>query len=157
MSNPTLTGQDEARRVLADKILHEREYAKAHGFMRSTLFLTYEDAGMIAAALRAPSLDRGAEEWNYDMDTAPKGAGNPVLVSVPAFAEGHAPFVGEAYYHEGNDQNDSDEGWWWAGTSPGDYYASPIREVNAEPIAWRHLPAPAALAQQPKGHGGGDA
>lgn len=151
----TLSAQDE-RRALADRLAKDQEWLIRHGGVYSETLLKRDEVAIILAALRADPA-RGAEEWNYDLSAAPKGSENPVLVTVPAYAVGHAPFVGEAYFYESDGSRDGDEGWWWAGTSPGDYYASPIRETNAEPIAWRHLPEPArALSTHPK-HGGEDA
>ena len=54
--------QDEARRArMADNILHARDYAKREDFLLSTSCFSYEEATMIAAALRAQP-ERAAEE-----------------------------------------------------------------------------------------------
>lgn len=68
--------------------------------------------------------------WRFDMENAPHD-GTPLLVSVMI----NGPVVGEARWTG----EDGDAGWWWAQTSPGDYYAE---KITSTPIAWRPLPAP---------------
>lgn len=48
--------------------------------------------------------------------------------------------VGEAHYRA---NDDSDDGWWWAGESPGDYYAEQLPHGSI--THWRPLPAPPPL------------
>ena len=100
----------------------------------------------LAASPEAPS-DAG---WSFDMEAAPRD-GTPVIVAVTSIHEGHEPIVGQAFI-------DTDNGghWWWAGTSYGDYYASPIHETNNPPYAWHSMlnaptppsdPAPSGQAE----------
>lgn len=77
-----------------------------------------------------------------DISTAPKdGIAKPLLLCVPRSDETQT--VGEAYWHQGEDgEDDYNTGWWWAGTSPGDYYDDKLVNTNAEPTHWQPLPAP---------------
>ncbi len=65
------------------------------------------------------------------------GPGNRVLVAAGAV-------VGEAWHRA---DGDHDDGWWWAGTSPGDYYADTIDQINDPITHW--MPLPAAPEPQP--------
>jgi hypothetical protein len=139
MSNPTPTGQDEARRALLAEldrlhILPNHTYADCYKFMR----LLLDNAELILAVLRAPSLDRGAEEWQPIAD---KPSEADWIVYLP---DGAADGLGWAL--------DPDEKLaallWWKATSP------TLSEIThfRKPIA-----GPSALAQQAKGEGeGGD-
>jgi hypothetical protein len=89
---------------------------------------------MLAAAPEPPPAESG---WR-DIASAPLDR-TPILVAVPAKDGGF--IVGEAYYFPESDG--SGEGWWWAGTSPGEYYDSPIIELNVgDPAFWMPLPPP---------------
>jgi hypothetical protein len=81
--------------------------------------------------------------WCFDMDCAPAGIANLVIVAVPG-RDGTA-IVGEAYL--GGD----DREWWWANTNAGDYTASPIPEIqHGSPFAWMPMPEPPPLPTAPK-------
>lgn len=99
--------------------------------------LAKADAILAYLALRDAPRDVG-DGWSTDMEAAPKGAINRVLVTVPPLVPGEEPTVGEAWYCT----DARAEGWWWSGTSPDDPFRDPIHETNAEPVAWRHLPKP---------------
>jgi hypothetical protein len=72
------------------------------------------------------------------IETAPKDFS--VIVAAPC--DGHY-IVGEARYFA---DRDSDTGWWWAGESPGDYYAD---KISPDPEFWQPLPsAPLAPTQE---------
>ncbi len=72
-------------------------------------------------------------EWRT-IESAPRN-GTPVII----FATDHSYFekpseiVGEAYCHEESGK------WWWANTSPGDYYAD---EIDYRITHWMPLPEP---------------
>ncbi|MEN3229239.1 MazG-like family protein [Methylorubrum rhodesianum] len=101
---------------------------------------------VVEAVLAArPAAPEAQGTWSFDMEAAPRDGTN-VIVAVASIHEGHEPIVGQAFI-------DSDNGghWWWAGTSYGDYYASPIHETNNPPYAWRPMldaPAPPASSGQ---------
>jgi len=84
-----------------------------------------------------------------DISTAPKD-GTYVLLAVPHYESGWN--IGEAYF----DQQSRDGGdWWWAGTSDGDYWSSPLSESNHHPPShWQPLPLPPVASTNPE-HGGG--
>lgn len=69
-----------------------------------------------------------AAEWR-DIATAPQD-GTPVIVCAGDIV-GEARYIGE----------DGDEGWWWAGTDPGDYHAS---RIDVPVSHWQPLPPPPA-------------
>lgn len=89
-----------------------------------------------------------SESGWQDIASAPKD-GTPVLIAVPT-KERDDHIVGEAYFDAEND------GWWWAGTAWGDYYGSPIIEVNHHlPTHWMPLPpSPANPAETQAGEVG---
>lgn len=73
-------------------------------------------------------------EWQ-PIETALKD--RPVIIQVTD--ETRDPIVGEAQWHDDGDGGD----WWWANTSPGDYYSGPISEMNfGKPTHWMPLPLP---------------
>lgn len=107
-------------------------------------------AGAAHAVTRLPAdqLDAETVGWRdiATFETEPHGQGSPVLIVC-------GTTVGEAWYRDSEGANDSDSGWWWAGTSPGDYYSSPVSETNELPRLWHPLPAPPAKGP---GQGGGE-
>ncbi|WP_147377445.1 hypothetical protein [Mesorhizobium jarvisii] len=77
-----------------------------------------------------------ANGW-LDISTAPKD-GTRVILAVPHYESGWN--IGEAYFDASNPE---DGDWWWAGSSAGDYWASPLRECNHHPPShWQPLPNP---------------
>lgn len=74
------------------------------------------------------------------IESAPRD-GTSVIVLV-------GDLVGEATCLEGESYSGSDAGWWWANTSPGDYYAEKIALRHGEPTHWMPLPDPPALRGQ---------
>lgn len=53
--------------------------------------------------------------------------------------------VGEAWLRAEEGDTIWENGWWWAGTSPGEYHDSPIIEINyGPPKWWKPLPLPLA-------------
>jgi hypothetical protein len=65
-------------------------------------------------------------------DGQPTGQGNPYLICA-------GDIVGEAWYHD-DPEDACGNGWWWAGTSPGEYHDSPVREINDPITHWQPLP-----------------
>jgi hypothetical protein len=86
-----------------------------------------------AEAAESALLQRDAG-WR-PIESAPKD--EDLLLAVPS-AKGKY-IVGEGRWKgEG-----LEEGWWWANTDPGDYYAEKIAVcVGAEPTHWQPLPTP---------------
>lgn len=82
-------------------------------------------------------------QWSKIDTFAGSGQGNPVIVAVPTKEGGW--IVGEAWKSvmEPDDPYRGNDGWWWAGTSPGDAYNDPIRFVNHGDAEW-WMPLPAA-------------
>lgn len=104
---------------------------------KETFIVGIEDAGKrfyaLADALTAAATPRS--EWCFDMSKAPDD-GSSVIIAVKSYNRPSEFIVSEAHYLK------EDGGWWWAQTSPGDYYASPISETNGEVTAWQPLPSP---------------
>jgi len=74
-------------------------------------------------------------EWR-DISSAPRD-GTPILVAVTDPV--HPSVVGEAWWQGEGGEAD----WWWANTSPGDYYADPIRDrQHGQVTHWQPLPLP---------------
>lgn len=68
-------------------------------------------------------------------DSEPHGQANRVLIAC-------GPIVGEAWYRDSDGANDGwDNGWWWAGTGPGEYASSLVIDTNDAPTHWRPFPA----------------
>lgn len=82
-------------------------------------------------------------QWRKIDTFTGSGQGNPVLVAVPSKEGGW--IVGEAWKSvmEADDPYRGNDGWWWAGTSPGDAYSDPIRFMNHGDAEW-WMPLPAA-------------
>lgn len=95
----------------------------------------------------APSVQPGAE-WQEVSAFMESGQNNPVIVAVPT-KEGEW-IIGEAWkcVMDSDDAYRGNDGWWWAGTSPGDYHADPIRFMNHGDVTWWQ-PLPQAPALQP--------
>lgn len=78
-------------------------------------------------------------EWQ-DIASAPKDESN-VLIAV-------GELVGEAWQRCAGD---SDDGWWWANTGPGDYSAERVEILHGMPEWWQPLPEPPICKRaQPK-------
>lgn len=116
-----------------------------------SIMLKLEGNGLLGAPDRPPASSgkaltgKAQGAWSFDMEAAPWDGTN-VIVAVASIHEGQEPIVGQAFI-------DADNGghWWWAGTSYGDYYASPIHETNNPPYAWHPMldaPAPPASSGQ---------
>lgn len=92
----------------------------------------------------------------YFPDTPPLLDGSPVLLAVwcEAIEEmaGGRWVRGEAYYLAGRD-NESENGWWWANTGPGDYTAERLETNFGEPnpATWRWRPFPEVPEKPPAG------
>lgn len=105
--------------------------------------------GAAAALTAAADAVEGLQsEWGVwrPIDTAPRPSATRemIIIAVPHWAgtpEGSAPrwIVGEAYWHEGDGEADRNQGWWWAGTSPGEHYDE---KIWPEPEWWQPLPLP---------------
>jgi hypothetical protein len=83
-------------------------------------------------------------KWRSDIESAQDG--RSVIVAVPRTPTPEHPepyIVGEAYFDHDADR-ESDRTWWWAGTSAGEYFDSPIIEGNVAglPTHWMPLPQP---------------
>lgn len=87
--------------------------------------------------------------WQDISTFTESGQGNPVIVAVPTKEGGW--IVGEAWkcVMETDDAYRGNDGWWWAGTSPGDAYNDPIRLMNHGDAEW-WMPLPAAPKGEPK-------
>lgn len=86
------------------------------------------------------------EAWNYDLSAAPMPNDDqpmrPVLLAWHG-RDGSA-HCGEGYWHAG------ETAWWWANTSPGDYYSDAIEQcIDGAIYAWKPLPAPPPLSASP--------
>lgn len=92
------------------------------------------------------------------IETAPKpGDGEPMISVLLAWTcckeDGSTAYqVGEGYWHaSGGAYGEAD--WWWAGTSPGDYYADPISQsITGKITHWMPLPKPPTPTTQEAGH-----
>lgn len=95
---------------------------------------------LLAAAPASPLPGGG---WQDISTFTESGQGNPVIVAVPTKEGGW--IVGEAWRSVmgPNDPYRGNDGWWWAGTSPGDAYRDPIRFTNHGDAEW-WMPLPAA-------------
>ena len=95
---------------------------------------------LVAAAPTSPLPGGG---WQDISTFRESGKGNPVIVAVPTKEGGW--IVGEAWKSvmEADDPYRGNDGWWWAGTSPGDAYNDPIRFMNHGDAEW-WMPLPAA-------------
>lgn len=97
-------------------------------FVSETYFEAADRIEALGNQLRA-AIDRA---WQ-PIDTAPKD----VNVIIAVMAEGHETLVGEARFWSGAGD------WWWGGTTPEDYFAGPISEINfGAPTHWMPLPPP---------------
>lgn len=82
-------------------------------------------------------------EWRPIETFELSGQAHPVIVAVPDREGGW--LVGEAWLRAEEDDSLWENGWWWAGTSPGEYHDSPIIEMNyGPPKWWKPLPLPPA-------------
>lgn len=97
----------------------------AHGPVSEATGRLTEIDRLNAALSTAPAPPQG---WQ-PIATAPKD-GTPIIIHTEGGLIGEARWQGEG----------SDEGWWWAGTDPGDYHSSRIEEY--EVAHWMPLPAP---------------
>lgn len=81
-------------------------------------------------------------EW-LPIETAPRRteASDRVEFVLIAWTNGDGTQgVGEAYWHP---EDPRDGGWWWAGTSPGDYYADDVQNsISGRITHWMPLPEP---------------
>ena len=104
-------------------------------------------SAMLAAAPASPLPEGGG--WQDISTFRESGKGNPVIVAVPTKEGGW--IVGEAWKSvmEADDPYRGNDGWWWAGTSPGDAYNDPIRFMNHGDAEW-WMPLPAAPTGEPK-------
>lgn len=96
----------------------------------------------LSAAAPASPLPEGGG-WQDISTFTESGQGSPVFVAVPTKEGGW--IVGEAWKSvmEPDDAYRGNDGWWWAGTSPGDAYNDPIRFMNHGDAEW-WMPLPAA-------------
>lgn len=103
-------------------------------------------SAMLSAAPASPLPGGG---WQDISTFKESGQGNPVIVAVPTKEGGW--IVGEAWKSvmEADDPYRGNDGWWWAGTSPGDAYNDPIRFMNHGDAEW-WMPLPAAPTGEPK-------
>ena len=87
--------------------------------------------------------------WQDISTFTESGQGNPVIVAVPTREGGW--IVGGAWKSvmEADDPYRGNDGWWWAGTSPGDAYNDPIRFMNHGDAEW-WMPLPAAPTGEAK-------
>lgn len=102
-----------------------------------TRFLTWFSP--IRDQLRALGVgdERMGEGWQ-PIETLPELTDmQSVMIAIPRKDNGEW-IVGEATWRIEDDNG----ALWWAGTGPGDYYASPISEINDPPTHWRPLPTP---------------
>lgn len=82
-------------------------------------------------------------EWRPIETFELSGQAHPVIVAVPDRDGGW--LVGEAWLRAEEGDTLWENGWWWAGTSPGQYHDSPIIEMNyGPPKWWKPLPLPPA-------------
>lgn len=90
-------------------------------------------------------------DWQPIETFTGRGQANPAIVAVPTKEGGWV--VGEAWKCEDADDTfRGNDGWWWAGTAPGDYFGDPIRFSNhGDAEWWQPLPNP---PQPQKGEGG---
>lgn len=105
-------------------------------------FLKYKVMGWVKDNERTPApADRGLV-WSTDFENAPHEGqdGASVLLTVRNRNTG-VVFAGEAYY----DPREESEGWRWANTGPGDYYAEPVTQV-CDVLAWCPMPEPPSAA-----------
>lgn len=91
----------------------------------------------------APASPLPGGGWQDISTFRESGQGNPVIVAVPTKEGGW--IVGEAWKSlmDADDPYRGNDGWWWAGTSPGDAYNDPIRFMNHGDAEW-WMPLPAA-------------
>ncbi len=97
----------------------------------------------VEAILAAPASPLPGGGWQDVSTFTESGQGSPVIVAVPTKEGGW--IVGEAWKSvmEPDDPYRGNDGWWWAGTSPGDAYNDPIRFMNHGDAEW-WMPLPAA-------------
>ncbi|GAA0768610.1 hypothetical protein [Brevundimonas olei] len=82
-------------------------------------------------------------EWRPIETFELSGQEHPVIVAAPDRDGGW--IVGEAWFRAEEGDSLWENGWWWAGTSPGEYHDSPIIEMNyGPPKWWKPLPLPPA-------------
>ena len=88
-----------------------------------------------------------AMNWQ-PIETAPRPAENepmvPVLLSWTCCRDDGSTMrlVGEGYWHASGGAYGQPD-WWWAGTSPGDYYADPISQsITGQITHWMPMPQP---------------
>lgn len=83
---------------------------------------------------------RDLTEWRGIATFTGNGQAHPAMIAVPT-AEGEW-IIGEAWLRAEEDDGLWENGWWWAGTSPGEYHDSPIIEMNhGPPKFWLPLPS----------------
>lgn len=83
---------------------------------------------------------RDLTEWRDIATFTGSGQAHPAMIAVPT-AEGKW-IIGEAWLRAEEDDGLWENGWWWAGTSPGEYHDSPIVEMNhGPPKYWLPLPS----------------
>lgn len=92
---------------------------------------------------QAAACIREMVEWRPIETFELSGQAHPVIVAVPDRDGGW--LVGEAWLRAEDGDTLWENGWWWAGTSPGEYHDSPIIEMNyGPPKWWKPLPLPPA-------------
>lgn len=107
----------------------------------------------MSAALEAYFCAREAQGWVEapkvawrDMESAPmpaKGAPRVSVLLMWDYSDG-SRHVGEAYWQD--DGGGFNEGWWWANTSPGDYFYDLIENgITGHILAWMPMPEPPAM------------
>lgn len=83
---------------------------------------------------------RDLTEWRDISTFTGSGQARPAMIAVPT-ADGEW-IIGEAWLRAEEDDGLWENGWWWAGTSPGEYHDSPIVEMNhGPPKYWLPLPS----------------
>ncbi len=106
----------------------------------------HEEIGMTyvrSALTEAAACIRELVEWRPIETFELSGQAHPVIVAVPDRDGGW--LVGEAWLRAEEGDTLWENGWWWAGTSPGEYHDSPIIEMNyGPPKWWKPLPLPPA-------------
>ena len=111
--------------------------------VKMTVMPHHIDALMDRLSKAAPASPLPGGGWQDISTFTESGQGNPVIVAVPTKEGGW--IVGEAWRSVmgPNDPYRGNDGWWWAGTSPGDAYSDPIRFINHGDAEW-WMPLPAA-------------
>jgi hypothetical protein len=87
------------------------------------------------ARTTAQALQQLLDETDWRLLDGKAMSGTPVILAVIDDTGTHEPVIGEARYYE------TEEDWYWAGTSPLDHHGGPVREVNfGKPKYYRPMP-----------------